>query len=547
MFQKYLKISLVTLLLVIGVFNVMGFEEEGIDYRWDPQDFILNPGFLPLVTDNIIDCYIHSPEDAWSTAIDFRTAFLINEQFTFALYGSFFNNLNDSNDQDDKTWYEDANGNPTVVETHTKERFYDWNAINNVMYALLGWKYSDSLYLGFRFGGGTSIPDFYKKSVDYLKTFTAAGVLSAAYDDETMLNKRGFGFIYAQVAINFRENFFSNGVFHHLRLNQHVRVDVAGNGSVTGGSSQQTLTSTYNTANTLTATSTDESKYRYTGLYYGGNLAGEIPLHKLVNALAALDKFSFIFQVNYQVGFRIYSAHEEFLLNKNEVSGDYTLDQSTGPNSLDKIKFYMNSTASIPLFFNIYPINAVQISFGYSPGLNLTTSFRHATDYDENRVGGVLTTITGPTNKIWDTNITITHGFMAQFQFVFPKLVRLTLGGNYTLTQTIQYDKDWYDDDVETTVTGGVTTTAPAGVVIDKNISTTHTIAQAINPYLGLDFELFKGMTVIQLTWNPKMAFNDTADSNILNLACWTISTVIKFNKKKSASTSSTVSEDVVE
>jgi len=148
-------------------------------------------------------------------------------------------------------------------------------------------------------------------------------------------------------------------------------------------------------------------------------------------------------------------------------------------------------------------------------------------------------TYTDPTVISEQTYFWLTHKIGVRFRFIFPKVVRLSIGGTLIIYHSWNYFKFNRDSDFRKYSDGSETSFNSS---YENNDGNTASITNQINPFLELDFEIVKDYAIITLGWSPLVTLNyspilgssiDTAEkvssTNILNLACWNLSAIVKF------------------
>ena len=240
--------------------------------------------------------------------------------------------------------------------------------------------------------------------------------------------------------------------------------------------------------------------------------------------------------LDYHIRFRYYSNHyqkdnTDYVLNSTvntHLAGEHaneTFDY--------KIDAYLNGGFSIPLFFELKPAKAVEMKLSYRPELDITYykyERNHSMDEED---AGVDVSYEDPTYTYQRTIYNITHNIGMRFRFIFPKVVRLSIGGTYTIAHNITDTEEKQDSDVRKWANGTETPVIPGSneIIDEKNKS--GNIDQTINPFLELDFEIVKDLAVITIGWSPNIAFILNVDTNLLNLANWYLSCIIKFDHRR--------------
>lgn len=541
-----IKVFLVIIsLLLLSLSSVFGDDDsfklsEDSDYKWDSQDYIEDTSTIADIQDFIFDFYVGSPVDAWGVAIDFRTGYLLPKSFRLGITGSFFNNLDNMTDQDDKEWWQDADGNKDELKEETLFKQQQWTAIDNTLFAYFGWQFNDNINLGFELGGGTDIDDYTVKEYDYTKTYDTNGDVNANWTNEALTSKMGFGFISAGAGVSFAGDLFSPELINGLSITERVTFNIAGNGNTTGlNPTQRIVQNTYDLDEEKIQSIKSKDIYEYFGFNNTGAARIDLYFHKAFNSLGFMNMFALLVGFDYNFGFRYYSKHYSYVKTTDHVTDDFTKNTDQ-----QNINYFLNGGCGIPIGLHVRPVNAVQMRITYTPAFNIVATKYSETDIVETEIGGVNTVVTNPENFFIDNDFNVTHSVGFRLRFVFPKVVRLTLGGEYTVTQAFTYDENWYDDNVGTTVVDGSETKFVAGVDIEKNKTLTYAVGHTINPTLELDFEIVKDLAFITIGWAPIVTLgsgvfgpdgqpNTTTEirtTNIFNLACWNLSGVVKFN-----------------
>ena len=141
------------------------------------------------------------------------------------------------------------------------------------------------------------------------------------------------------------------------------------------------------------------------------------------------------------------------------------------------------------------------------------------------------------------------HIISTRFRYEFPKVVRLSLGASYILQHTLYKNQFFIGDNMRSNASGNVSSGPytsqsisdfETGIYPYTNPINTNSLEQFARFNLELDFEFIKDFATLTVGWNPKVKWDwDNPNnemviaSNLLNLANWSISNVIKFDPKK--------------
>jgi hypothetical protein len=558
--MKRLFLTFLTFIFAIVMLN----SEEERKNIWDQEDKVSKlPGELTsnsaVYEDNgsivdlknyIIDLGIQTPVNSWvhngapAPSIYFRTGLILKENILFSLSGSFYNYLTFS-DKNEKTYWSSSSG---IVKTEDRDKTYDWTAINNSLSALLAYKVNDKIDLGFLFGGGTSIDRYLTTEDKFSAEYTSSGVIASNYDKiEKATYKEGNGFINAGVGIKLNKILFNLPYVNYVSVYEKFNFLINGNGGLGSIASQNysetSETEHYSSAlNSREYSKTLDYAYTYFGFSnFGGGLI-EFNLKNGIGTLNSLNVFNIGLGIGYTLGFRYYNkSYESANIEYKNTSGLFVGGDYDNNMTEYKIKSYLNGGFNIPICLNLQPVSAVEVKISYTPDFYFNYINYEKYSTGDTKQSGSTKSYTDPDVKYKKTDYTFTHNVGVRFRFVFPKVVRLSLGGN------LQIIHKWYDLETKREsdtreYSNGTKTTIGSSVYEKEN--KTGSLTQKLNPFFEMDFEVVKDYAVITLGWSPLVTLNATGSlvgssvdstdkisaTNILNLACWDLSVIVKFN-----------------
>lgn len=482
-------------------------------FAWDEDDAIDNltaigklATIIPI-RHYLFDLNVHTPLDYtrvnypttsasdWHSVVPipgffFRVGMPINDMVKLGIVGQFHNAGTFTNQ---KTETNDPTN--TFKQTEVFVEKENWTSIRNTLDVYLGLALNPNLYLAVVFGGGTDISNWTKTTNDYNKTFDITGNTLAGSTAVTGETKNGAGIIRFGAGANIRGDLFNAPILAYMDVKQLFVLRVGGNGSIAGANTDQTTTTTWTGVNTTTETIVD-NKYEYFAFQYLGDIYAEFELKNVVSDLANWNRFRIISGLYYEVSPRFYSSHT----TKTTTGGVDTTHTNITVNG------YLYSRVGLWGGFDIRPIENVQIRARYNPVFDY--NYRN---YEEVPLNGIKT------KYLNNSTMRVIHNFDARTRFIFPKVVRLTLGARWGITQTITVD----EREVENPLT-------------KRNPYYTYAVTMnAVSPTLGIDYEIVKDYAIIETAWNPVIAIGSSADSNLLNLANWSLTTVIRIDPKK--------------
>ena len=244
--------------------------------------------------------------------------------------------------------------------------------------------------------------------------------------------------------------------------------------------------------------------------------------------------------LGYDFGFRFYNDyHESNLTEYKQIVGLYLPGEYFKTNTQYTIKLHFDGNVNIPLFLELKPIKAVEMKLSYMPNFNFTLT-QHEEQYieDDLQAGSDAASFTDPIISEIRRNLVINHDIGLRFRFVFPKVVRLIIGATFNIEHSMVYTETKQDSDTRTMADGSEVQSPITGQPNHtKNYPTHQIISNNIAPFIGLDFEILDGFAVISIGWSPRFIFDgapntetDVVATNILNLANWTASCVMKFD-----------------
>ncbi len=551
-------------MLILILFVTINF------YGWDEEDKIDRLDLVNIIDNFIFDFTVFSPVGTYSPEFVLSNAYLINDDIILCIKANIMNTLDYTN-AFNNTSYDNLG---EIIYKNTVDS-YKWSAINNSLYAYLGYNLTDSAAVNFMLGGGTHIDELSETKNDYELNYTG-GLLNIT-DWELNGNKRsgntssGYGFLEAGIGFRFTEGLIGAPVFSSIKGYDIISFNING----TGLSESVVVLNTNGILNSGfdgNGVSYLEDKY-----YFQNNTAGEIrnrvqnneqftyfrvaneiysdmelDLHRVVPALTGFNRFRLIPGFGFKIGYRNFSeSFDERLTEYNadyagHVSGDYNIQKTTYNYTYD-----LNLDINVPFFIEIRPISQVQMKFGYI--FNMSAYFNQYTaQYSEDHViNGANQSFTDPLITVNYNSFIFDHEISVQFRVEFPKVVRLTLGADYNIYHGIANSSIKIPDNIRRYTdgtTGNANYSSPTDPIqntinFDPNSGApfiplnTATFLQQATPKLELDFELVEDYFTLTVIWNPVISWdwaNPTNEmvtaTNIMNLANWEISAVVKFN-----------------
>ena len=302
------------------------------------------------------------------------------------------------------------------------------------------------------------------------------------YTDTTSDEKLGYGYLNFGAGINLTSDFFKDKapVISQIKIDTFFDFQINGNGSPANAASTFATVYTYDTTNSKIARTITQNRYSYFGFLNSGRILLDLHLNKVVKDLDTLSLFAITTAFSYALGTKYYYDYFNKTQNDNLVNNDYAIN----PFTTSKFDYHLIGKIGVNVELDVRPVEAVQIRLGYGfvyDGVVYKTISSSITDTS---ALGVRTVVTNPESENITGRSTLNHTVEARFRFVFPLIVRLTLGGVYNVTQTIVRTEDSHKSNtVKTDVNGAVTETLGT-VSVDKNIKTTYTVNQVVNPYL---------------------------------------------------------------
>ena len=293
---------------------------------------------------------------------------------------------------------------------------------------------------------------------------------------------------------------------------------------------------------------TNDEKFNYFSFNTEGYADTEIDFHRVSQNLSLLNRFRLLVGLGYSIGFNHYFdsydvEKRDFVNYPGFVNGD---------KQYKKTQYNFNHNiylgGNLPIELDLRPIKEVQIKFSYRLGV-LAHFQKYDAQYSEELIQN------GSDNSFYDPLISYTsnsykfdHTIGFRFRYEFPKVVRLSLGTYYQLSHSVIDNKIYLSDNKRKFVSGSEI----SGPYYSENIKNfdssiypynnplnTNSLTQKIMPTLELDFEFIKDFATLTVGWQPLISWDfanpkneELIASNILNLANWSISNVIKFQPK---------------
>jgi len=483
-------------------------------FAWDDDDAIDNltaigkfATIIPI-KHYLFDLNVHTPLDYtranypttsasdWHSTIPipgffFRVGIPITDMFNLGIVGRFHN----AGTFDNKTT-ETNDPTNTFKQSETILVKDNWTSIRNTLDVYLGVQINPSIYLAAVFGGGTDITNYILTQQDINKTYNAGGNTLAGSSEYKGEEKNGNGIIRLGAGVNIKGDLFNAPILAYMDIKQLFVLRILGNGSMTGANSVDTTQTNWTGVNTTSVTEV-KNKYEYLGFQYLGDVYAELELKNVVTNLANWNRFRVLAGLYYEISPTSYISYQQ----------KTTTDGVDTTNILTTVKGYLYSRVGLWAGFDIRPIEAVQIRVRYNPVFGIT--YREYTT--EDKITNITTTFSN------NSTINVVHNFDARTRFIFPKVVRLTLGAKWGITQTI-----------------GVNEQEISNPLTKQKPFWTYSVAMnAVSPTLGIDYEIVKDYAIIETAWSPIFVIGSSPDTNLLNLANWSLTTVIRIDPAK--------------
>ncbi len=491
-----------------------------------------NNGSIIDVDQHTFDFGIKSPVNSYNVAIYFKNAILLNEFLTLGLYGFFNNNLTGSSDVNNKTYHIDpVKFTKNALQSEEVFKQDSWSSINNTLFIYLAIKNKAPIDMGLFVGGGSSIDSFTKKYNDYTKTYQLDGkTLAAGYTNETIEQFNGSGFFTLGYGLKTMEKLYKNTPIKELSFNFRLRLDFGDSGK------NDTKLITYNDLKQNVKTNYTDNKNFYFQHQYNLNFFLLLDLTKDISIFKKIEAFNFIAGVNASIGLRHYIGYENKSgTNYNLADSGYLANEYYSTTTSREYEASLGVYASIPVGLELTPVKAVEMKISYVPTLTWAYTKYSQTGKYSDLQNAVNTSFTDPAVKTMASSLTISNDVGFRFRFVFPKVVRLSLGASYSVTTTIVGNGQIIDDVIRDMAVGA--DVQHPYLTIRDNLATLGSTAHTINPLLELDFEIVEKYAVLTIGWQPLVNLNQgaattdaaTSASNILNLANWNLSCIVKF------------------
>lgn len=510
---------------------------------WDQEDKIealpgksMRTGDESIVdaTEFIIDVNANRPNysglGVMAPQINLKTALILTESITLGISTSFYNTVISSKNVKEYTYAKDLTGNKTFKNSENVDKTDEWGHIDNYVKAYLGLNLIENIGIAVYFGGGSDIDSYKKITEKYTKSWATENTLAAGYDlTKNSVYSTGYGYLDFGAGVKLASGLFGVDLINQVAIYETFRFKINGTGgkvfsdddktdfydSGSVNSADETV-ETYDATGAVASTRKVQYKYNYFGFRNDGGVLLDLALNTL-SIFSNMDTMGLGIGIKYDVDTRIYG---------DNYSETVSVESATGVKVENKYIYkspaYTVSHFAIPLSFDVAPVSAVTVSLGYEPGFEFI--YKKVTYNEEYSatVGGYKR----PEIKYERLDAVITHTVNAGFKIVFPQVVRLNMGVDYKVTQTIAKLVESRDSDSQSNSTG-------ADTIIGGNIYETenlvYSVAQTVAPNLELDFELVKNNAILTLGWYPAVALASSADTNLLNLANWSATMVVKF------------------
>ncbi|HPO50446.1 MAG TPA: metallophosphoesterase, partial [Spirochaetota bacterium] len=379
-------------------------------------------------------------------------------------------------------------------------------------------------------------------------------------------SSKGYGKLDLGFGINMDGNLFKSDIINVIRMKQTFNFKINGSGSknlialngngfsasgLDGKGDSFYQEKTYYVNGTLKETRyklTNDEKFNYFGFLTKGYWDTELNFDKVNESLSLLNRFRLLVGLEYSFGVNHY-------LNSYDLEKmDFTNYPgfSDGDRRYKKSKYYFSHNiflgVSLPIELDLRPIKDVQMKFSYK--LDFLGHFqKYSVQYSEELIqNGSDNSFYDPVISYTSNNYNFEHTVGFKFRYEFPKVVRLSFGSYYILSHSVSDNKVYIEDNKRVFVSGSEASgpyysenikNFDASIYPYNNPANVNYLTQKISPTFEMDFEFIKNFATLTIGWNPVISWDfanpkneEVIASNILNLANWSISNVIKFQPK---------------
>ena len=432
----------------------------------------------------------------------------------------------------------------------------------------LGIKLVDKLHLAFLLAGGVNIDDYTDQPCDYTIHYSSDGDdLRNGYTKVKRLRENGHGFFDLVVGLRLLNDDGKISILENLSMYQTFKFIINGNRGLSWyQGTEQTTYKNFNDQNKMYSEEDYEKYYEFFGFENKGGILSCIDLHEHAVSMSFLNKAEFGFGFGYKLGTRIYQNYSEIDEKKyDNVSAESAGSAGSAGSSFQKNDFinsktlytfnsYLYGNGHIPLYLLLKPVKSVEMKIAYQPFLE----FKYVDYTSKKTIDEKIQGVNYPDKNInavyTQYYIRMRHNVGVRFRFIFPKIVRLSLGGKYEVVHYLQntiFNRNSSNRNLYIRLNDNSLSNTQNNRIREIN-NTYMDLRHTVHPFFELDFEIVKDIAFITLGWNPKVSistFNfepdessyigpgriETYDYNVLNLANWKLECVIKFNKKSIA------------
>ncbi len=558
------KIKFMMMIFMMSLFLLNAYDEE------DDVNRATGIGYLE---NNILDFYVGSPADTTAPEFKLRIGALLHDKFRLGVTASMFNVLDKFEEYSTTEYQSDLFGNPEYINRSKELNRFNWAHIDNSLGVYLGYRHTDALYFGFSVKGGSDVSQYAKtaKSSDF--KYNPDGTLNSTIpgtDDvfTTSETFKGKGFVNAGFGAVLLKDFFPVEWIDSVSIREDFNFQFGADGDAGGflrlgetgvqsalfdgnGGTYSAEKKYYQNGTDLIESYNVKHKelFDFFAFTNSGLIETGIDLHTVIPGLRGLSRMRFTPGAGYSIGIISYLSSSD--------ATDYTFNHDIfgyATNDYRKTKteytpdMFIRSSLVIPLTIDIRPIREVQAKIGYTFNFASENNSYKARYSEERTVHGVNNSFTDPVVSYTSTAFNFSHQINARFRYEFPKVVRLSAGAVYSIEHSLIANTYSISNNIRT-YTDGTTGKANYDTIANiKNFSentypftvpmNTGVLKQSINPYLELDFEVVKDFATITVGWEPLIAWTQSgndilSDTNLLNLANWKVTNVIKFDSIK--------------
>lgn len=536
----------------------------------DDEDYVDNLEKLGTIESNVLDFNIGSPVDTLSPEIQFKLGFLLGSRARLGFKGNFLNQLSDSEDYHNLSYADNNEGAAYYKKYEKKSSLFLWEDIKNELESYFSFRLTRDFHLGFQLGGGINYDHYEKILSEYEFYFNPDGTLNVHQpldDDHTRSTQIQNGNILLKggVAFNAEQNALRSLLFNSISASERVAFYINGKGNAEdlvslhylgldsngflGEGKNYYSQEVYYQDNSQLAKSyalEADERFNYFSFINHGALNLELDLHEVINGLAYFERFRIYTGLQYHIGLKNYTDIYDQLstIYYSDVYAHQTNDYNIQKTSYD-MNYDLFTGLNLPVFIDFKPIKPLHFYLGYN--WDFKSELREYTaQYSEDHLqNGTDQSFVDPLINVNSRDFTSKHTFHFSICHDFTKYLTLALGSEFSLEHNWKSNRFKMKNNTRHYADGS-TARGPYAEISDvKNYDEALgdilapakrvDFLQTVQPFLRLEFEWVEDIFKLESCWKPTIQWQNQnlADTNMLNLANWEISAILKFSPGK--------------